>query len=79
MPGSDSDSFVFVAGLVVGGKNHTEMLGLVLADRNLNLRFLTARSHDARAVRFGVVNGHDDWSLVEVTVLYRSGPLSGQI
>lgn len=28
------------------------MLGLVLADRNLNLRFLTARSHDAEAVRF---------------------------
>lgn len=51
VPGSDSDSFVFVAGLVVGGKI-TEMLGLVLADRNLNLRFLTVRSQDAEAVRF---------------------------
>ena len=28
------------------------MLGLVLADRNLNLRFLTARFQDAEAVRF---------------------------
>lgn len=51
VPGSDSDSFVFVAGLVVGGKI-TEMLGLVLADRNLNLRFLTVRSQDAEAMRF---------------------------
>lgn len=51
VPGSDSDSFVcsWVGG---GQENHTEMLGLVLADRNLNLRFLTARSQDAEAVRF---------------------------
>lgn len=51
VPGSDSDSFMFVVGLVVGGKI-TEMLGLVLADRNLNLRFLTARFQDAEVVRF---------------------------